>query len=115
VVYAREREVLTIYVDQYPWSDGKWGDGGHMLGTDLDELHAFAQQLGLRRSYFQRKRLAHYDLTRSKRAMALELDATEIGMGEIPDDCLEMNVRGVYVHRGRLHAARRRKRELRDG
>jgi hypothetical protein len=74
---------MTVYVDQFPWGDGKWGGGGHMLG------HAFAGRLGLRRSWFQGDTtFAHYDLTASKRKLALEKGATHIEMGEIPDDVL---------------------------
>lgn len=45
-------------------------------GDDLDALHAFADRLGLRRSWFQSHRLLpHYDLTASKHAQALRLGA----------------------------------------
>ena len=45
---------------------------------DLEELHRFAERLGLRRSYFQPHRLLpHYDLTPSKRALAVKLGAQE--------------------------------------
>lgn len=43
---------------------------------DLEALHAFAARLGLRRSWFQPLSTPHYDLTASKRALALELGAT---------------------------------------
>ena len=45
---------------------------------NLEELHQFAERLGLRRSYFQDHRLLpHYDLVPSKRAMAVQLGAIE--------------------------------------
>jgi hypothetical protein len=46
---------------------------------NLEELHVFAEKLGLRRSYFQpHATLPHYDLTPAKRAMAVRVGATEI-------------------------------------
>lgn len=36
---------------------------GHMVSdTNLEELHNFAQEIGLKREWFQDKRLPHYDL-----------------------------------------------------
>lgn len=48
---------------------------------DLEELHQFAERIGLRRSWFQshaQKRFCHYDLVPSKRALAVSLGAREI-------------------------------------
>jgi len=43
---------------------------------DLDELHAFARRIGMRRSWFQdHRRLPHYDLTPERRQRAIELGA----------------------------------------
>lgn len=44
----------------------------------LEELHAFAARLGLRRRWFQNKRLPHYDLAPSKRRLAVSLGAIEL-------------------------------------
>lgn len=47
-------EAKLIYVDQK----------GHMVSSgSLDELHAFARKIGLKREWFQDKRIPHYDLT----------------------------------------------------
>lgn len=44
-------------------------DGIHLVGDTLDELHAFARAMGLKRAWFQNhKRHPHYDLT-TKRAV----------------------------------------------
>lgn len=49
----------------------------HMVGPE-DELHDMAQRLGLKRAWFQNHGgLAHYDLTVSKRAMAIGLGVLE--------------------------------------
>lgn len=42
-----------IYVD----------DKGHMIADSLNELHTFAKSIGLKREWFQDKRIPHYDLT----------------------------------------------------
>jgi hypothetical protein len=48
---------------------------------DLEELHAFAATLGLRRAWFQPHHIApHYDLTASKRMLALEKGARFVPM-----------------------------------
>lgn len=47
---------------------------GHMVTDgEAEELHSFAKQIGLRREWYQNKRLPHYDLTtprKIKKAMA---------------------------------------------
>lgn len=91
---------MTVYVDQFPakgW--GKWNSGGHMMTTDIDELHDLARRCGLRRSWFQDKRIPHYDLTASKRSIAVSLGAVEIETFDIPDDTL-VRVDGKYVKHG---------------
>ena len=54
----------------------------HMTADSLDELHAFAARLGLRRAWFQNHhknpRYWHYDLVASKRRMALAYGAKEL-------------------------------------
>lgn len=45
---------------------------------DLEELHRFAERIGLRRSWFQRGSLPHYDLTPNKRSQAVRLGAVEV-------------------------------------
>ena len=73
---------MTVYVDDcfvYGNDWGKWQGGGHMQADTLDELHAMAEQIGLRRSWFQSRRGRpendHYDLTRQKREQAFNLGA----------------------------------------
>lgn len=47
----------------------------HMVADTVDELHALAARIGLKRSWFQGD---HYDLVPSKRAAALAAGATEL-------------------------------------
>jgi hypothetical protein len=55
----------------------------HLTADTLEELHAFAARLGLRRSWFQdHPRLPHYDLTKSRREQALQLGAVFVGARE---------------------------------
>lgn len=50
----------------------------HMYADTLPELHAMADKLGLKRSWFQNsKSLQHYDLTESKRTIAIKLGAVQ--------------------------------------
>ena len=62
----------------------------HMVSdTSEEELHAFAQQIGMRREWFQRDRRrdgvthAHYDLTPGRRARAIAAGAVEVDMTEL--------------------------------
>lgn len=99
---------MTVYVDKFPPGWGKWTGGGHMLASDLDELHAMADRIGLRREWFQgHTTFAHYDVQRGKRALAVAAGAVEIGMGEIPDDVLVRCPDGTYETRSARRARRR--------
>ncbi len=77
---------MTVYVDSAfvdaDW--GRWTGGGHLQADTTNELHEFAGRLGLKRSWFQarpgRPEMEHYDLTRSKRTLALELGAVDEDM-----------------------------------
>lgn len=66
---------MTTYVDneQIPWRGKLWC---HLVADSLDELHAFALQLGLQRAWFQSKSaFPHYDVTTTVRERALRLGA----------------------------------------
>ena len=72
---------MTIYVDAaiHPWRGRMWC---HLFtdSEDIEELHAFARRLGLRRHWFQqppRASWCHYDITESKRGQAIKLGAVE--------------------------------------
>jgi hypothetical protein len=64
----------------------------HLTADTQEELHAFAAQLGLKRSYFQPgtpiggkpSPLWHYDLTAAKRAQAVNLGAVQVGYRDMP-------------------------------
>jgi hypothetical protein len=49
-----------------------------MVADSVDELHSFADKLGLRRQWFQHRTLyPHYDLTEAVRRKAIALGAVE--------------------------------------
>jgi hypothetical protein len=75
---------MAVYVDKietYPISfvakparkyGTKWC---HLYADSVEELHAFAESIGLKRGWFQDKTLPHYDLTPFMRDKALESGA----------------------------------------
>lgn len=80
---------MTVYVDQvlpYPRARNACFRAGacHMTADTLDELHAFALRLGLKRAWFQRHGISpHYDLTIGRRAEAVRLGAVETTFKEL--------------------------------
>lgn len=64
-----------IYVDEIR-DYGPKGDWCHLWSDDIEELHHFAKDLGMRRSWLHESRglsgdFKHYDLRPSKRELAL--------------------------------------------
>lgn len=73
---------MSAYVDclvRYGW---KLGPSCHLIADSLDELHAFASRVGMRRAWFQPKSSPHYDLTESRRQRAVQLGAIELDRAE---------------------------------
>ena len=69
---------MAVYVDDavFPWRGRRWA---HLMADSLDELHAFAERLGIPRRAFQdRHSGAHYDVDTALRAEALRLGAVAI-------------------------------------
>ncbi|MBB3344698.1 DUF4031 domain-containing protein [Luteimonas sp. RC10] len=69
---------MTVYVDDavHLWRGERWA---HLLADTLDELHAFAAQLGIPRRAFQNRTSgAHYDVTAALRERAIALGAMPI-------------------------------------
>ena len=74
---------MAVYIDQAinPWKGKKWC---HLVADDIQELHDFAAKLGLKREWFQNHRIhPHYDITESKRELAIRLGAKELTTREM--------------------------------
>lgn len=57
---------------------------GHLVSDcSLEELHRFAESLGIRREWFQMKSIPHYDLTGEVYELALERGAALVSSREI--------------------------------
>lgn len=68
---------MAVFVDneRITWRGQLWC---HLVADSLDELHAFAGALGLKRSWFQeRAAYPHYDVTTEVRDRALRLGALQ--------------------------------------
>ena len=69
---------MSVYVDDMQMQatvgrvSGRWS---HLWADTEEELVAFADRLGLRRSWIQRGSLVHFDVVESKRQEAIRLGA----------------------------------------
>lgn len=68
---------MSVYVDEAVWPFGRM-TMCHMLADTDEELHAMAQKIGVARRYHQSRRYSHYDICKSKRALAVANGAIEI-------------------------------------
>jgi hypothetical protein len=76
---------MTVYVDNLEsWG---WKMRGHTVKSchmfvdtvDLSELHLMAEKIGMKREWFQPHKTApHYDLTKTRRELAVNLGAVEV-------------------------------------
>ena len=73
---------VSVYVDEPIHPFGRMMMC-HMLADTLEELHAMADKIGLRRSWFQNKSVPHYDICKSKRTLALTHGAVEVDRQQI--------------------------------
>ena len=94
------RGLMSVYVDElrfYPPSP-RWrhGEACHLVADTLEELHAFAGKLQLRRSWFQPHRhIPHYDLTARRRAAAIRAGAIEVKARDYVRRILFDKARGI--------------------
>lgn len=71
---------MTVLVDPatWPWRDREWA---HLVSdTSYDELHAFAERLGIPRKAFQGD---HYDVPTELREQAIAIGAVAVGSREL--------------------------------
>lgn len=76
---------MSVYVDYLmEWPRTKawpYGEACHLMADTLDELHAFAAAIGMRRAWFQgppKHRFPHYDLTAKRRLVAVAAGAIDM-------------------------------------
>ena len=81
---------MSIYIDQ----SVDYGYGAvkevpyarywcHMFADTVEELHEFANRIGMKREWFQEdSKIPHYDLTKSRRNIAMRNGAIEISTKE---------------------------------
>jgi hypothetical protein len=81
---------MTIYVD--PLMGHGWKLHGHTVESchlftdaDVEELHTFAERIGMRREWFQDKRIPHYDLAPAGRRLAVACGAIEVDLRQAVD------------------------------
>ena len=55
----------------------------HLIADTDEELHAFAEKLGMKRTWFQGGKTSHYDLTQRRRDEAVRLGAVELTRREL--------------------------------
>jgi hypothetical protein len=67
---------MAVYVDRAQNAYGRM-KMSHMLADSVEELHAIADALGLKRKWFQSHSTPHYDICQAKKHRALTLGAVE--------------------------------------
>ena len=70
---------MSVYVDDF-YTPFRGMHMCHMLADSAEELHAMADLIGLKRSWFQGD---HYDVSETKRALAVRAGAIEVTSREI--------------------------------
>src|SRR5579859_2896247 len=83
MIYVDDLFTMTPRTAQARSHGNRWC---HLLtdSHDLEELHQFAEKLGLKRAWFQsHKTLPHYDLVPSKRMLAIQHGAKAVSGEEM--------------------------------
>lgn len=74
---------MTVYVDDMRARFGRMVMC-HMMADTMEELHAMADRIGLQRRWFQDKPgHPHYDISLSKKALAIRHGAKEVSGREL--------------------------------
>lgn len=89
------------YVDKiFYWPAHRHQYWCHLLADTEAELHAMADRIGLRRSWYQprpKASIPHYDLTPAKRKLAVRAGAVEMETLEITKRWREKNPSGNWT------------------
>lgn len=76
---------MTVYVDKAQHAFGRMVMC-HMLADSLPELLAMADTIGIDRKWYQgfdKASCPHFDIAKSKRALAVQAGAVEVERGEL--------------------------------
>ena len=78
---------MSVYVDSllpvHSNAKWRWDTSCHLMADTVEELHDFAQSIGLERRWFQsRVDFPHYDLSPDLRLRAVEAGAIELARRE---------------------------------
>lgn len=68
---------MSVYIGPAVWPYGRM-IMSHMVADSLEELHEVADKIGMKRSWFQDKNYQHYDVSKGKRALAINCGAIEV-------------------------------------
>lgn len=80
---------MTIYVDPAVWPYRGSYYCHMMTDGEIEELHEFAQRLGLKRAWFQNKPgHPHYDISSNKRKQAIKMGAVNCTAREMNEKCI---------------------------
>lgn len=83
---------MSVYVDEPAHPFGRMVMC-HMLADTPAELHAMADRIGVARKWYQGPSKAstpHYDIAKSKRALAVAAGAVEIERKKVADLCKQI-------------------------
>ena len=106
---------MAIYVDneRIQWRGKFWC---HLVADSLDELHAFATSLGLKRAWFQGKAsYPHYDVTTGVRERAMEMGAIAAGKTQMLASAKKMKNELLEKRQLEVRNAGQSKTAARDG
>lgn len=89
---------MSVYVDSSIYGYGRMVMC-HMIADTPDELHAMADRIGVARRWYQQPPKAsfwHYDIAKSKRALAVAAGAIECGRNEFVVALRRIRESGTY-------------------
>lgn len=87
---------MSVYVDN---ARNKFGRMRmcHMMADSLDELHAMADRIGLKRTWFQPQSSPHYDVSLEKRKLAIQYGAIEVDRRQLVEIIKRLRVQRLAV------------------